>query len=267
MKKLLILTIALTIISCNSNDAETDTPIKAEYISENSISTNINFMPEEIYSSSDFPQTPLLKIKLITEEEFPCVNFHIKTTEFVNENELIIRFDGILDSGVCATAIGPAISYIDLPQNITKLTFLNGKVIDTYSIDINDEKITIELIKNKFTNSLFNKTFRIPKNSFAFVCGTNTNNTNVYEDFFSLLKQNNSFTEFEFKGEGRIPYPKTSSGHWVNHPSKFFIYSNPAEFENIDNLLNAFSTQNIEKNSGATIVVYGWNNFKYYSWD
>lgn len=269
MKKLLTLVLlGLTIMGCSSDDDVTiNTSDYSEYIIENSISTDINFMAEEIYSDFENSQTPLLKLKFITEEQFPCVNYGLKTTEFLNENELIVRFEEILEPVGCYTAIGPAISYIDLPENINKLTLINGNVIDKYSVDINIEKITINLIENDFSISLYDKTFRIPENSFAYVCGTNTNNINIYNDFLSILEQNNSFTEFEFNGEGRIPYPETSSGHWVNHPSKFFIYSNLAEFENLENILNDYSTQNIEVNSGATIAIYGWNNLKYYSWN
>ncbi len=254
-------------MSCDSNDTVTNTSSYAKYMSENSIATDINFMPEEIYNGSTSPQNPSLKLKLSTEEKFPCFNFSIKTTQFVNGNELIIRMDGILDQVICLTAIGPAITYVDLPTNIKKLTLLNGNVVDQYTVEINNEKVTIEPIHTDFTNSLYNKTFRIPENSFAYVCGTNTNNTAIYDNFLAVLKQNTSFTEHEFKGEGRIPYPTTSTGNWVNHPSKFFIYSNPTQFENINNQLNAFSAENIEKNSGATIAIYGWNNLKYYSWD
>ncbi len=266
MKNLFLLLFGFLIISCNSDD-EINVDDYSEYITENSIATDINFMAEEIYSDLETPQTPSLKLKLITEEQFPCVNYGLSTTEFFNGNELIIRFDGIAEPEGCYTAIGPAISYVDLPENINKLTLINGNVIDRYSVEINEEKVNVTLIENNFTNSLYNKTFRIPENSFAYVCGTNTTNTNIYNDFFSILEQNNSFTEFEFIGEGRIPYPETSSGHWVNHPSKFFIYSNPTEFENLDNVLNNFSSQYIEQNSGVTIAIYGWNNKKHFSWD
>lgn len=269
MKKLLTLALlGLTIMGCNSDDDVTiNTSDYSEYITENSIATEINFMAEEVYSDMETTQTPLLKLKLITEEQFPCINYSLKTTEFLSGNELIVRFDEILEPGGCYTAIGPAISYIDLPENIKKLTLINGNVIDRYSLDVSIEKINVTLIENNFTNSLYNKTFRIPENSFAYVCGTNTTNTNIYEDFLAILEQNTNFTEFEFNGEGRIPYPETSNGHWVNHPSKFFIYSNSTEFENLNTVLDNFSTQNIEENSGATIAIYGWNNLKYYSWN
>lgn len=184
----------------------------------------------------------------------------------LDNKELIIRFDQIVEPDLCFTAIGPAISYIDIPENTDRLTFINGNIIDKYSIEINQEKVSITLIENSFTSSTYNKTFRYPENSFAYVCGTNTNNTNIYEDFLAVLEQNPSFATFEFEGEGRIPYPESSDGNWVNHPSEFFIYSDEEEFENLGGVLNDYSTENIEENPGVSIAINGWNNINYYSW-
>lgn len=267
MKRIIILLLSIINFSCNTNDNDTyNNSDYSEYITENSIDTDINFMPEDVYSNPNISQVPSLKLKLITTENFPCINYGLVVTEFINGSELIIRFDEILEPNICLTAIGPAISYIDLPENTNKITFINGNIIDKYSIEINQEKVSITLIENNITSSIHNKTFRYPENSFAYFCGTNTNNTNIYEDFSTLLEQNPNFTEFEFDGEGRIPYPESSDGHWVNHPSKLFIYSDYEEFENLQNVLNDYSIENIEKNSGVSIAIYGWNNVKYYSW-
>ncbi len=267
MKKLLIFTlIGFTILSCSSNnDSILNTSDYTKYIIENSIDTEINFMVEEIYTTNQI-QEPILKLKLITSEIFPCINYGLSTTEFINGNELIVRFNQIIQPELCFTALGPAISYIELPENTNKVTFLNGSVIDKYSIDINEQKTSITLIENNFTMSLYNKTFRVPENSFAYVCGTNTNNTNIYTDFSEIIEQNPDFIEFEFEGEGRIPYPETTNGNWVNHPSKYYKYTNLIEFNNLANILNDFSSENIEENSGVTISIYGWNNIKFYSW-
>ncbi len=215
MKKILILIIiGFTILSCNSDDSIVQSNNNyLKYITKNSIETDINFMPVEIYSSSNAPQSPSLKLKLITVAQFPCLNYRLTISQFVKGNELIIRFDEITEPEICLTAVGPAINYIDLPESTNKITFINGSVIDKYSIEINQEKVSISLIEKNFTSSLYNKTFRIPENSFAYVCGTNTDNTNIYSDFSAIIEQNPDFIEFEFEGEGRIPYPETSDGN------------------------------------------------------
>ena len=267
MKKLLIFTlIGFTFLGCSSDNTEAlINSDYAEYITENSIDSEINFMAEEVYTTNE-TQEPVLKLKLITSKIFPCINYGLSTTEFINGNELIIRFEQIIESELCLTAPGPATSYIELPENTNKVTFLNGNVIDKYSIDIIEQKISITIIENNFTTSLYDKTFRIPENSFAYVCGTNTNNTNIYTAYSAIIEQNPDFIEFEFKGEGRIPYPETTNGNWVNHPSKYYKYTDLVEFNNLAKILNKYSSENIEENSGATISIYSWNNIRFYSW-
>jgi len=264
MKKMGFLILAILTLSCNSDDLSIDSEY-SEIITGKSINTDINFMPEEKFSSND-SEEPQLKLKLITTEIFPCINFGISTTQFNNGNELIIRFNEIIIYDICATALGPAISYISLPEDTKALTLINGKVIDKYAVEIDGEKISIRLIQNNFTSSLHDETFRFPENSFAYVSGTNTNNTNIHAEFLALLRDNPHFTEFEFEGEGRIPYPERSNGYWVNHPSKFFKYSNVEEFEKLAGVLNSFSSEFIEENSGVSIAIYGWNNTYYHSW-
>jgi len=266
MKKItLLILIGFMINACSSDDNNNSSDYR-EYITKNSNVPAIHFMPEEVYAGTDALKPSVLKLKLITEEEFPCINYGISTTVFAKGNELIVRFDKIAEPGVCFTAIGPAISYINLPENTDKITFINRDKIDQYSIDINAQKIAITPIEKHFTTSLYNKTFRIPINSFAYLCGTNKNNTQIYNDFYALIKQNPDFTEFEFEGEGRIPYPETTSGNWVNHATRFFKYKDAQEFNKLAIFLNNYSAENIEKNSGVSISIYGWNNIKFHSW-
>jgi hypothetical protein len=268
MKKLWTLALlGLTLLGCNSENIEMYTSAYSGYITDNKIETDIHFMPMEVYPDVKAPQKPIMKLKLLTEKQFPCINYGLKTTQFQQGNELIVRFDEIIQAEICLTALGPAVTYIDLPENINKLTLINGNVIDRYAVDINAEKMNITLIEEHFTKSLHEKTFRVPENSFAYVCGTNTTNTNIYGDFLAILKQNPNFKEFEFQGEGRIPYPETANGHWVNHPSKFFIYSNPSDYTNLQNVLTNYSKQNIQENSGVTIAIYGWDNLNFSSWN
>lgn len=267
MKKIILLILSIFVLSCNTNDEISNNSEYSNFIIGDFLDYDINFMPEEKYiSNENVSLEPLLKLKLTTSEILPCINYGLSTSEFTNGNELIIRFNGLIAPEVCLTAIGPATSYVDLPENIDKLTFINGTIIDKYSIEINQEKVIISLIESNFTSSLYNKTFRIPENSFAYVCGTNTTNTAIYTDFLEILEQNPYFTAFEFDGDGRIPYPESSDGNWVNHPSKFFIYSDFEEFNNLANVLNNYSIENIEENSGVTIAIYSWNNINYYSW-
>ena len=267
MKRLLIFVlIEFIFLACSSNsDILVTDPNYAEYITEHIIDTEINFMAEEIYTTNQ-AQEPVLKLKLISSKIYPCINYQLSTTEFINGNELIVRFEQIIEPEVCLTAIGPATSYIELSENISKLTFLNGNAVDTYDLNINEQKISVTPVVFNFINSLYANTFRIPENSFAYVCGTNTDNTNIYTEFSAIIEQNPDFTAFEFEGEGRIPYPETTDGHYMNHPSKFYKYTDPSQFNTLANTLNTYASENIEANSGISIAIYGWNNINFYSW-
>lgn len=262
---IILILIAFTFSGCSSDEEAILTdPDYSEYIIENSVDTEINFYAEEIYTSSEV-QAPVLKLKLITTEIFPCVNYGLLATEFIRGSELIVRVEEIIIPELCLTLFGPAVTYIDLPQDISKLTFLNGNKVDNYSIDINEQKISLSSIENSFTTSLHDETFRIPENSFAYICGTSTISIGIYKDFSRILEENADFIEFTFDGEGRIPFRETT-GNSVNHPAKYFKYSDMDEFNNLANILNNYSTENIEENSGVSISIIGWNNNSFYSW-
>ena len=265
MKKIVLILVSIFSFGCSSNEDNLEGEY-AEYINSNSIASEIQFMPEESYTDYSVVQNPTLRLKLITKEFFPCINYGIATSEFINGTELIVRFEEILNSGICATAIGPATKYIDLPSNINKLTFINGKTIDKYSMTIDSQKVKINLIESSFTTSLYENTFRYPENSFAYVCGTNITNTNIYTDFLNILLANPSLKEISFQGEGRIPYPISTSGNWVNHKTRFFKYNNFSDFESLGQTLTNYKNVNITPNSGVTIELKSWNNLRHLSW-
>ncbi|GAB5399407.1 MAG: hypothetical protein Aureis2KO_09920 [Aureisphaera sp.] len=259
----------LTLGGCSSNDdSKEPSDDYAAFMADTSIETEVDFMPAEVYEEySDTPQAPLLKLKLITTEIYPCANYALETTTFIRENELIVRFDGVFRPNICLTAIGPATTHVDLPDSIDRLTFLNGENIDKYTVDINAEKINVTLSESSFTHLLYEHTFRIPENTFAYICGTYTDNTHLYNDFKNVLLSNPALQEFTFVGEGRIPYPESSSGHGVDHPSSFFRYTNEADFDALGTILDDFSSQNIEENSGVTMQLNSWFNKRHLSWD
>lgn len=265
MKKIVLILVSIFSFGCSSNEDNLETEY-AQYINSNSIASEIQFMPEEVHTDYYVVQKPTLKLKLITKEFFPCINYSIVTSEFINGTELIVRLEEILNSGICATAIGPATKYIDLPSNINKLTFINGKSIDKYDVTIDSQKVKINLIASSFTTSLYENTFRYPENSFAYVCGTNNTNTNIYTDFLNILLANPSLKEISFQGEGRIPYPVTSSGNWVNNKTRYFKYNSFSDFEALGQMLTNYKNGNITPNSGVTIALKSWNNLNHYSW-
>lgn len=266
MKKSIFLLLTIIFISCDPTDDMVEPSDYVQYFGREWLTTEVNFLPQEVYPTTGIG-TPQLKLRISTTQIFECLNFGILTTQFINDEELIIRFDEIVEPSICLTSPGSATTLIDLPENITKLTFINGNVVDRYTIAIHPEKVSISLIENTLTNLLFEETFRIPENSFVYICGTNLTNTNIYTDFLAILEQNPNFTPFEFVGQGRIPYPITSNGHAVDNPTKFFTFTNSADFFALANVLDAFADANIELYSGTTIQLISWENRRHLSWD
>lgn len=89
----------------------------------------------------------------------------------------------------------------------------------------------------------------------------------LYGDFLNLLLDTPSLAEYTFVGDGRIPFPESSSGHWVDNPSIFFKYNNESDFDELGQLLDNFASQHIVPNSGVAISLTSWNNKKHYSWN
>ena len=265
MRKLIFIGFTVLFFSCTSGDEATRSTEYSEYMLAVSIETDIDFMPKEIYTSNDV-QIPELKLELRSTEIYGCLNFGVEVSQFKNERTLIIRFESIVEPGICLTAMGPARTMVDLPLDVNKIIFINGNKLDEYDVSINEEKVSFSAVSKSFTTSLYDDTFRLPKHSFAFVCGTNTDNTHIYDEFLAILREDPAFEEFEFEGDGRIPYVETSDGHWVNHPSKYFKYKEVSDFEKLAVVLNNFSSQHIKKNSGVSIALTSWDNRQYYSW-
>lgn len=251
-------------VSCEKENDNLDNPYLL-FQKSNSKKIELDFFPVEVYNTTD-TGLPFLKIKLSTWKVYPCSNFTLVSSQFVIENEYIIRIEDVKEHDLCLTSGGPARSYIDLPETANKLIFLNGERIDEYQIIITDEKVSISPIKENFTNLLFKNTFRYPKSSFAYICGTNLDNTYLYTDFLKILNDSLAVNEFEFTGEGRIPYPENSSGQWVENPSRFFTYENESTFDKAGDLLEKFVKENVGPNDGVSISLSSWNNRNYYSW-
>lgn len=74
MKKSVLILIILLTFGCSSNKDDSIDEY-TQYINSNSITSEIQFMPEEVYTDYSIVQNPSLKLKLITKEIYPCVNY------------------------------------------------------------------------------------------------------------------------------------------------------------------------------------------------
>jgi hypothetical protein len=265
-KNLILLCIIIVYASCEQEVIQSN----IEYFdcnTQDSITSDIKFFPVELYENYSIIGNPKLNLYFKTTEIFPCINYNIAISEFVNNNELKLRFDSIIQYDICLTAPGPATSIIELPLNTNSLILLNGESIDKYYIDITEEKVIINPKDNSFSNLTYNILFRYPKNSFNYQCDIDTSEIQIYLDFLKILNDSLSLVEFNFSGEGRIPYGKDYIDRNRQCLNKYYKYESNAEFDRAGELLRNFVLENnINNNSSAYISLISWNNKKFLSW-
>lgn len=228
-------------------------------------STNLEFYPEELYEFSE-QQVPVPHLKFVTTEIYPCYNYEIDFSHSFKDGELTVNFKAIEAPEACLTAFGPAINYLELPLNTKKIILIRGETQDVYDVSITTERIEIEPINSSFSDIIFPNTFRYPENSFALICGTNLEDTDICNRFTNFLRESVSLSEMSFSGEARIPFPDSSSGHWKNFPSKFFLYENETDLMEATELLKTFTRENIIPNQGNSLNIITWDNRRYASW-
>jgi len=255
MKKLILLSIALLIIFSCEKDNPTD-------ISYNPLESEIYFYPIELYENYDIVDAPDLKLVLMTESYIGGGILHC--TKSVVNHELRVRLNGVENSPWFIEP-APAIAYLDLPENVNKITLINGDQVDKYDVFISEEKVEIDSIVKNYTVLIYDKIFRYPENTFNFTCWTDSTDTTLCTDYLNILFNELSLVEYEFSGESKIPYPYYSSTS-PEHYTGVFRYEKESDFNRAGELLEAYTLEHIQPNDGKGISLIGWNNKQFHSY-
>lgn len=259
MRKLLLLPLLLfLLVNCIEQDDNTKVYNGA---------IDVQIYEQHLTYSEIAPPTMLLR--MATEELFGCSNYTLVSSRTFTEDAITIDIEGVSIGSLCLTATGPAVSL--LPLNLENgdydLTLINGDTTQEFTLFITDEYINVtEVGDGDAFNFDFNRFYRYPERTFAVVGGTNTDNTDVYENFLDSLNTKFEVTEFSFPDNGVIPYPDSGSGHWVDYPSSFFSYPDEEEYYNIGQFMLQYSRANVQASEGVSFVLYNWRNDNYRSW-
>lgn len=259
MKKAISFVIMLFLLSCQE-----EIFVNGDYtklITENYLDSDIEFFPSETYWSSN-EKEPSLVLNFYTTKSYPCINYSIEISTFREDNELIIRLEGIDIDRICATAIGPASNKIKLPENTEKLILINGEKIDQYSVRVTEEHVVLSALNRTFSELRYSKIFRIPTKSFVYSSKNDDRHLPLYNAFLDSMKINLNIEEFVFEGEGRIPYTKNSE----DEVAKYFMYENEADFHRAGEMFKSFINENTETEDYIYIEMINWRNEKYLSW-
>jgi hypothetical protein len=265
MKKLSVFCIVLLVIySCEKDNQKTEIDYSI-YISSDSIKYGINFYPLENYESYNSVDTPDLKLYFYSTKSFMGGIHRLACSKFIVNNELIVRFDSIKSNEFGFLEPTTANAYIDLPEYINRISLINGHVIDRYKVSISKEKVEIDSIIKNYTDVVRDKIFRYPENTFNFTCWTDTLNKNICTEYLNILFNELSLVEYEFNGEGRIPYAYYTSTS-PDHYAAVFKYEKESDFDKAGELLETYTLEHIPPNEGQSISLFGWNNKKFESY-
>lgn len=256
-----------TTIGCTKDDMD-DTINKGLRISAQNTSFIISL--EELQPNDEYynPQKQQgFVMNIITAETYPNMNYSITTSVLEVNGTLVVTLGDIIKPDITLPALGPAHASVNIPENISSITFINEGKQDHFKFEVTDKTLVLTPIDEPvFISSDHSVYFRRPKNTFAFVCGTNANNQQLREDFITRLTTQLKLKEYKFEGEGLIPWTTTSDGHWINFPTKFYTYSNDGDFDKAGELLLEFSKENLTPDDGVTMSLLNWDGKNYYSW-
>jgi hypothetical protein len=250
------------LLSCENKD-EREINHYSEYFSEDSIATTgLIFYPVEYFEDFYHTDTAVIKLYFESKEEYGDLNHYLMTTEFYDNEEMIIRFDSIYAPDYVYPMVAPATAKILLPENLTRIIMINGKTTDVYNISITGEKVVMTPVDTFFTFLKFPVTFRYPENTFAYFCHTYDYACDwVKESFYKILSDSLNASEYFFSGTGRIPYLTVHPGIENYYYTRYFKYSEEQEFDKAKTLLNSFQKMLHDTSQcKAQMDLSSWNN-------
>jgi hypothetical protein len=257
LKLFISLLVATTVILCDNGD------------SNNEIHAEITVRMIETLSASQRE----LQFFCSTVKIYPCCNYLINYKYEKLSNNLIVDFQGINETDICFTALGPATAIINLStlengiynliiDNDTKNTGQLTVSSDSYEIIFpNSHKFT-------FINSPLN---RIPENTIWGTIGYHKQETDLLvQSFIDSLQilgakaqpyKSGDYGEFQVNSDGQIVQPGNDSGYYF---AKSFIFNYEDDISLIEQLI-----QNYAINYGEEylyIGLYTDTGEKFLSW-
>jgi hypothetical protein len=232
------------------------------------IEGKIKFNVEEGYANPNYVSDPEIMLLLQSDKIYPCCNYTIQTNVRLQDEKLRIDVLNIYKPEICLTATGPAKSRLrlDVPIGEIELQISYSQRIDHYRLIVTEHSIRLDPIKSSFTSPMSTLTWRYPRKSFAYVCGTTTETAWICNEFYDSLLSIPNVTAYEFPDSGVIPYPDSSDGYWNNESSKFFLYKTESDYDEAGRLLQRYSEETLSNYKGVGIYLLNYRNRRLMSW-
>lgn len=214
------------------------------------------------------PGEPVLTLQLTSDEIFPCFNYRIDAVPVAVGGRVDVYVDGVDLGDVCLTALGPASATLPLAaeEGTTTLRIVNGRVIDEAEVTVTEDAVRIRPVRADASVPADTLAWRYPRRSFAAVCGTLVEDAGLCDAFDARLREALRLEEIPVPEAGRWPYPRQSSGHDDDAPTRVYRYDDEADFERAGDVLAAFTRDELAGRSGATVWLVNWRNEAFHSW-
>jgi hypothetical protein len=263
---LLVVTISImvgAIVGCGMFSSDDDGRGKTS-----PIEGTIKFNVEEGYVNPNYVSDPEIMLLLQSDKIYPCCNYSIEANIQLLDHTLRVDLLNIYKPEICLTAMGPARSRrrLVLPIGEFELQISLSQRIDRYRLIITEQSIRLDPIESGFTSPVSTLTWRYPRNSFTYVCGTTTETAWICSEFYDSLLTIPNVTAYEFPDSGAIPYPDSSDGYWNNEPSRFFLYKMESDYDEAGRLLRRYSQERISNYNGVGIYLLNYRNRRVKSW-
>ncbi|MEX0686850.1 MAG: hypothetical protein WD267_10525 [Balneolales bacterium] len=202
---------------------------------------------------------PMIVVHFETQARHPCSNFEIQNEFSIESGMIISDFEGILEPSLCQGSQGPATStkFTDLQDGKYLLEINYEENTDLYNITIAVDSIAIIAEEQSFTNNPFEVSWRFPKNSLAYLCGTVNGSQEPCDNFQAILNEMN-MEEFTFSDEGYTPYPDSTIGFGYNAPAAFYKYTSDTDFQEASSKLLEYDEDVNARELGVVMFLISW---------
>lgn len=248
MLKVLLLIIGswVLITSCDDED---------EHFENLEIDSNLVLTINETYRQGEI-SAPELRLRMETEEFYPCANFGIILKIPKHDSHLQVEVLNRWISSICALGFGPATTNILLSEDIEQLTIIHQDQKDRFVVSVAEESVSIRPEKTTFSSIDHETYYRTPEKSFAFHCRTSEEDSLFCSEFEQVLRDSLAVEAFEFQSGGDIPFIYLAR----NTKVKYFRYINDDELTLAGQLLDDFYIAKLKNKTGLFLSITGWNN-------
>lgn len=238
MKKLLVYVFAILLVACNKNLAIEENPAE----NSNLIDSKIRILAKE------YLNTKKLVLYCATEKVYPCINYQIQSnTSFNESNKVSITFTDVPEMDVCATAIGPATTEIDLStlsNGQYTLELNNAGVKNEGLLKISDTEIVLDFKNQKTIEIIKPTTKRVPAKTYWGTIGyASVSSENAVNQFIEKLKnidvklnkqQPGYYYYYQIDNDGAMVFDTKNSGYYY---AKGLIFQYSGDESKLKNLI------------------------------